>query len=40
MTAPALRALGRRDGVRDREQLRVVSQQVDHFLVERRRVVS
>jgi len=34
-----VRALGGRDGVGDREQLRVVSQQLDHFLVERRLVV-
>jgi hypothetical protein len=32
-------ALGRRDGVGDREQLSVVSQQLDHFLIERRLVV-
>jgi hypothetical protein len=34
-----LRALGGRDGVGDREQFGVVSQQLDHFLVERRPVV-
>jgi hypothetical protein len=34
-----LRALGGRDGVGDREQLGVVAQQLDHFQVERRRVV-